>query len=401
MGVSFTNYQVRTRSVSRCAQAIEEIATSRALVTDQKNGWVTIYDEASDAQDIREIRSVAKCLSAKTSSSVLALLVHDSDVFLYLLYDHGRLVDQFDSHPGYFGAVSAAQRKKWSGHFARLAKLAPRATTAAIREALTAPRAFAEERASQFARLMGIERSRAVLGFRHAKQSENDYQLVPAGGGSSHNAALIESVRRGDSASVLAGLAKGASAGLQDELGYTLLVTAARRGNLEIARALLRAGADVLAEGKMPGDALWMASAEGHREILGELLKKAQGRSGLKKSLEVAIRWAVSSGHVEITQDLLQAGADVNAKYAKGATLLMFAAARGHQAIWETFTGKAFSPRPGKADTDWPAMVTTLLKAGADVHTRNEDGSTALSMAVSKGEKHLAELLRKAGAKDS
>jgi uncharacterized protein len=402
MGVSFTNYQIRTRSVSRCAKAVAQVVSSRALVTDQKNGWITLHDEASDGQNIKEIRRVAKSLSAKTAAPVLALLVHDSDVLLYLLYDHGRLIDQFDSHPGYFGPVSAAQRKKWSGHFALLAKLAPRKTpAAAIRDALTSPQAFAEQRATQFARLLGIEPSRATLDFRQAQESGNDYRLIHARGRSSDHAALIAAVTRDDLASVLTLLANGVPPDLQDEHGYTLLVTAARLGNPEIVRALIRAGADVLGEGKIQGDALWIASAEGHREILGELLKRAQGRTGLKESLQIAIRWAVSSGHVEIAQDLLQAGADVNAKYGKGATLLMYATIRGHEAIWETFTGKTFPARPGNARTDWPAMVTTLLNAGADVHARANDGQTALSLAISKRQHDLAELLRNAGATDS
>jgi uncharacterized protein len=402
MGVSFTNYQVRTRSVSRCAKAAAQVVSSRALVTDQQNGWITIYDEASDAQDVKELRRVAQSLSAKIATSVLVLLVHDSDVFLYLLYDHGRLTDQFDSHPEYFGPVSAARRKKWAGHFARVAKLAPRGTTAAaIRDALTGSQAFAEERATQFARLLGVEPSRAPLGFRQAQESGNDYRLIHARGRSTDHAALIAAVTRDDLASVLTLLASGVPPDLQDEHGYTLLVAAARLGNPEIVRALIHAGADVLAEGKIQGDALWIASAEGHREILAELLQKAKGRTGLKKSLQVAIRWAVSSGHVDITQDLLQAGADVNVKYGKGATLLMYAAIRGHEAIWETFTGKIFPARPGNARTDWPAMVTTLLNAGADVQARANNGQTALSMAVSKEQHSLAELLRNAGATDS
>jgi Ankyrin repeats (3 copies) len=402
MGVSFTNYQVRTRSVSQCAKAVAQVVSSRALVSEHQRGWITIYDEASDAQDIKEIRRVAKSRSAKTSTAVLALLVHDSDVLLCLFYDHGRLTDQFDSHPGYFGPVSDAQRKKWAGHFARLAKLAPRKTTAAaLRDALTSPQPFAEERVTQFAHLLGIEPARALLGFRQAQESGNDYQLIHARERASDHAALIDAVTRDDSASVLTLLCQGVPPDLQDEHGYALRVTAARLGNPEIVRALIQAGADVLAEGKMPGDALWIAATEGHREILAELLKKAEGRTGLKKSLQIAIRWAVSSGHLEIVQDLIQASADVNAKYGKGATLLMYAAIRGHEAIWETFTGRTFPARPGKAKTDWPAMVRILLDAGADVQARANDGQTALSMATSKAEKNLAELLRNAGATDS
>ena len=46
-------------------------------------------------------------------------------------------------------------------------------------------------------------------------------------------------------------------------------------------------------------------------------------------------------------------------------------------------------------------VVSTLLKHGADVHVRSEEGLTALSEAESQEHEAITRLLRKAGAKES
>jgi hypothetical protein len=37
-----------------------------------------------------------------TRAAVFGFVVHDGDVFLYYLFEGGRLVDEYDSDPGYF-----------------------------------------------------------------------------------------------------------------------------------------------------------------------------------------------------------------------------------------------------------------------------------------------------------
>src|ERR1700690_73079 len=115
MGASFTNYHVRKADAAACAKALTTLISSRALVTDPKNGWTTIYDERSDSQDIEVLRELAQGLSLKLKTAVIAIMVHASDLFGYLIYENGELIDQFDSKLDYFGPVSEAQRKEWRG----------------------------------------------------------------------------------------------------------------------------------------------------------------------------------------------------------------------------------------------------------------------------------------------
>src|SRR5580700_7770007 len=115
MGAFFANYHVRKADAAACAKALTTLISSRALVTDSKNGWTTVYDERSDSQNIEILRGLAKGLSSKLKTAVTAMMVHDSDLFVYLIYEHGELIDQFDSKPDYFGPVSEAQKKEWRG----------------------------------------------------------------------------------------------------------------------------------------------------------------------------------------------------------------------------------------------------------------------------------------------
>jgi ankyrin repeat protein len=45
-------------------------------------------------------------------------------------------------------------------------------------------------------------------------------------------------------------------------------------------------------------------------------------------------------------------------------------------------------------------VVRVLLQAGADVNARNNDGSTALTLALEYGHKRIVELLIKTGAEE-
>ena len=54
-----------------------------------------MFDEKSESQDIEVIRSLTKKLSLKLKTAVFAVMVHDSDIFVYLAYENGRLIDQF------------------------------------------------------------------------------------------------------------------------------------------------------------------------------------------------------------------------------------------------------------------------------------------------------------------
>src|SRR5262245_43711527 len=103
MGSFFTNFHVRSESQDKVRAALLPLVEARAYVSPPTNGWVTVYDEASDQQDESIIGKLAEGLSKKLHTAVVAFLVHDSDVAMYWLYRDGELADEFNSAPDYFG----------------------------------------------------------------------------------------------------------------------------------------------------------------------------------------------------------------------------------------------------------------------------------------------------------
>ncbi len=87
---------------------------------------------------------------------------------------------------------------------------------------------------------------------------------------------------------------------------------------------------------------------------------------------------AVLAGDVNALKAALEAGADVNARDARGWTALMHAANKG------------YAP-----------MVESLIEAKAEVDARAADGATALFMAAAHGHSAVVDLLTKAGADPS
>jgi|SRR5580658_75838 ankyrin repeat protein len=395
MGASFTNCHVRTSDKARCSQAASALVSARALLTEPKKGWITVYDEASETQDIAELQRVAKGLSQKLATEVFAFLLHDSDMFLYHAYRKGKLVDRFNSRPDYFGEVTTAERKKWAGNFKKLLPLAPAGVSVErIRRVLGEKALFQEEMVAAFARLMGIDAARARTGFRYLEQASHQLHVVHGRGHSPQAAELIDRVQKGDIEKVRELLSRGVSPNLKSRLGESLLATAIRFHTKEIAFALIDAGADLFTPPET--NAVWAAAAHGEREVLGRLLQSSS--KDLKACFPAALANAVQMGHAEIVGDLLKAGADPNAYGTSGLTPLMTACFRGTEVIWETVFGRDIPSWPGQKRRDWTAIVKILLDSGARVNIQARNGLTALMLARTTGQKEIVEMLEKAGA---
>ncbi len=398
MGASFVNYQVRTSDRESCIRAAEAIARARALVTDAKTGWVSLYDENSESQDLNELRRIGKALSTRLATHVFVFLVHDSDFFVYLLYEKGELIDQFNSRPDALGAMPASERKKWSGQFKKLVSLGVcKLSVTTIEKVLGKKLAFEEERAREFGGLMGIDEERASTGFKYVQESTHAFRLVYGKGHSPDTAALVRAVEAGETETVRGLLAKNVSPNVLNRFGESLLVVALRGKTKEIAMALLDSGADPFfgTQGGR-GDAVWAAATFGQREVLAKLLERSTPR--LSESLPGALASAVLMGEIETVQDLLKAGADPNVPDPNGQMPLLAACSRGPEMIWEALAGQKFPPGPGGKRTDWAAMVEVLLASGADVNARTSHGMTALMLARSAGQNQIVDILIRAGA---
>jgi hypothetical protein len=400
MGAFFTNCNVRTTDTKKCAKALESSSGLRALMTDSMNGWVTVYDEESESQDIEILRRLAKKLSAELKSAAIGVLVHDSDIFQYLIYENGELVDQFDSKPDYFGPVSEAQRKEWRGDFGKLIPYAAKgAAISDFKRAAKKECVVEEERADEFSKLLGIDHSRATTGFKYLQETQHSFKLVHAKGYSEDQALLGKAVSVGDVAQVEALLKKGASPNQKDKFGSPLLVEASRRGKYEIVCALIAHGADAFAEVQGGGDALWIASAEGHDQVVEHLIERGKGNAKFTASLRIAFGAAVMAGHAKVIRQLIGAGADVNANTSLGHAPLLLGSMRGQEFIWEARVKRPFPVRDGQRKTDWKEVVMILLEAGAQIPFPTKDGPIDVKNFSADQRYKLADALLEAGAK--
>src|SRR5688572_19638209 len=105
MGGSYGNITLREAS----QQAVVGALRGRRAAVASAVGCTVVFDSACDEQDIPAIKVLAAGLSLQLHCSALAVVVHDDDVLIYLLYRNGELIDVYDSCPDYYDFVSARE----------------------------------------------------------------------------------------------------------------------------------------------------------------------------------------------------------------------------------------------------------------------------------------------------
>jgi hypothetical protein len=103
MGSFYTNVALRGPDQRQILQALIQ-ADRVAYVSPTVDGFTVIYDKETEDQEEGVLKALASQLSKRFACPALAALVHDSDVFMYWLFEAGDLVDEFDSAPDYFGS---------------------------------------------------------------------------------------------------------------------------------------------------------------------------------------------------------------------------------------------------------------------------------------------------------
>lgn len=163
-------------------------------------------------------------------------------------------------------------------------------------------------------------------------------------------------------------------------LGCTLLQGAAADGNKSMAELLIIMGADINARSESGGAPLYWAASQGRTEVAGFLIAQGAdvdiGNNDGVTPLSIAASW----GDTDMAELLIAKGADVNSRDSSGGTPLHFAAY-------------------------YSSLLTTdaarlIIAKGANLNVKDAEGRTPLRLAVERGKKELAELLRQHGAKE-
>lgn len=168
---------------------------------------------------------------------------------------------------------------------------------------------------------------------------------------------------------------------LRDELAE-----AAGEGRIYTVKALVEAGADVNARGGIRSStSLMEASRGGHLEIVKYLLEleaEVNARSGI--SFTTPLMEAAAAGHGEIVERLLSAGARLDLR---GAPVNID---HGGRITYRGKTAFLLAVAGGHIET-----ARKLKTAGADVGLRDENGYSAVEVALRAGRKEMArELIR-------
>ena len=197
----------------------------------------------------------------------------------------------------------------------------------------------------------------------------------------------------GDARKVKLLLSKGAAVNARSKLGRTpLLVAAAYDGATEPARLLVESGADVNARHNAGMSVLEQAAASNNVEVARLLLAKGADANATDLVGLTPLLFAAANGNdnAELVKLLLASGAKVNIRCAR--TL-------GSVKNGPLLLGFITPLRAAAGIADYSA-VEALVKAGADVNTRDVAGTTPLIAAVASdhADPRIVKLLLAEGA---
>jgi ribosomal protein S18 acetylase RimI-like enzyme len=109
-GRSYGSIHVQTDDLNAVERAVQQFVprlpggSRGSTVTQPRNGWITVYDDACD-RDPATLRRLAKELSERTGAVVLAIGVEHEEVVRFVLHEAGRVVDEYLSVPEHYGPL--------------------------------------------------------------------------------------------------------------------------------------------------------------------------------------------------------------------------------------------------------------------------------------------------------
>jgi ribosomal protein S18 acetylase RimI-like enzyme len=139
---SFASTHVQTDDVDGVRRAVAQFMprigrTAWSEISEAEHGWVTVTDELCDSDRSAQRRLGAE-LSERMGVPVVALALEENAVVRFLLFDRGRMVDEYLSVPTYYGDLNKADELSLAANatlVARLTGAAPARVRAVARTA--------------------------------------------------------------------------------------------------------------------------------------------------------------------------------------------------------------------------------------------------------------------------
>jgi len=192
---------------------------------------------------------------------------------------------------------------------------------------------------------------------------------------------LVSAAEAGDMAALRRQLDGGEPVDTRDARRRTALLAATHANRIDAARLLIERGADVNAKDDMQDSPFLYAGAQGRLEILRMTLAAGADLKSTNRYGGTALIPAAHHGHVETVRELLKTKIDVDHVNRLGWTALLEAIILGDG---------------GAAHTE---IVRLLVAHGARLQLPDAQGVTPLAHAEQRGQRAIAEILRRAGAR--
>ena len=173
MGEKFVNYQIRFESQHEVVKIVETITGNLAYISPSKNGWITVYDLTSEVFNDNYIRYFTERISSHLSTVVLAFIVNRGINFVYLLYDCGKIIDEFDNDIAEEILEAKDSNNKFYGDSKKLFKYCTASTYLdEVNTFLESCRYknkeyLGQDAIYQLAPLLGIDKNRATIGYSY------------------------------------------------------------------------------------------------------------------------------------------------------------------------------------------------------------------------------------------
>ena len=109
-GPSFGSVHVQTDDIDGVVRAVRQFvprmpgSSKGSVVAPPRNGWVAVYDELAD-RDPEMLRRLARELSDRMGAVVLLLGVEAVQVVRFVLFERGRIMDEYLSVPEFHGEL--------------------------------------------------------------------------------------------------------------------------------------------------------------------------------------------------------------------------------------------------------------------------------------------------------
>jgi ankyrin repeat protein len=161
--------------------------------------------------------------------------------------------------------------------------------------------------------------------------------------------------------------------------GFSPILFAAQQGNVEVGTLLLDAGANKDDRSALGQTALIVAAHSNHAGLVKLLLDRGADPNAGDVGYS-ALHAAVLLGNVEAVKLLLAAKADPNARITKGEPVRKYGQEYALTANLKSATPLWLAARFGE-----PAIVSALIKGGADPAASTEDGVPAILAAIPAG----------------